>query len=282
MEEAILNGVAFDGAGDGAVREARRLGRGGQGLPAHLEIKVNAGLQTQNEGELDVGFDGLALLVFLRGRGLHDEDVVLVFCAVGQGHGHGPAGVDWSFNFVSAHEEGSGDGGILRVETCEVEAVGQVAVIQLREQDTLAHGLARCADDGRRLGAIFVPRQGCAEVERREGQIFVGLAGLSGIFAVVALVGIGVRADAGLRIIRLARLILRNGLLLRILPGFVVRLIGVGLLDVALEVAVCITVCTGAGGFRAVAASHTAGGLARLQNGDLLWFGLQNGIFRLG
>ena len=151
MEEAILNGVALDGAGDGAVGAARRLGRSSQCLPVELQIQVNARLQTQNKGELDVGFDGLALLVFLRGRGLHDEDVVLVFCAVGQGHGHGPAGVDWSFNFVSAHEEGSGDDGILCVESGEVEAVRQGSVIQLREQNTLADGLTGGADDGSRL-----------------------------------------------------------------------------------------------------------------------------------
>ena len=34
LEEAILNGVAFDGAGDGAVREARRLGGAEQSVPA--------------------------------------------------------------------------------------------------------------------------------------------------------------------------------------------------------------------------------------------------------
>ena len=238
--------------------------------------------KAQKKGELDVRFDRLTLLILLCRVGLHDEDVVLIFCAVRKGHGHGPAGVDWSFNFVSAHEEGSGDDGVLCVESGEVEAVRQGSVVQLREQDTLADGLARCADDGRRLGAIFVPRQGCAEVERREGQIFVGLAGLSGIFAVVALVGIGVRADAGLRIVRLGGLILRNGLRFGILSGFVVRLVGVGLFKVALEVAFGVAVRTTAGCLYAVATARAAGGLACLQNGDFLRFGLQNGVFRLG
>ena len=68
----------------------------------------------------------------------------------------------------------------------------------------------------------------------------------------------------------------------RILTGFGVGFFRVWLLDVALEVAVCITVCTGAGGFRAVAAARAAGGLACLQNGDLLRFGLQNGVVRFG
>ena len=75
----------FDGAGDRAVGAARRLGRGGQCLPVELQIQVNAGFKAQNEGELDIGFDRLALLVFLRGFGLHDEDVVLVFRAVRAG-----------------------------------------------------------------------------------------------------------------------------------------------------------------------------------------------------
>ena len=119
-------------------------------------------------------------------------------------------------------EEGSRDGSILCVETCEVEAVGQVAVVELGQKDALADGLPRRADDGRRLRAILVPRQGRAEVKRREGQVFVGLAGLSGIFAVVALVGIGVRADAGLGIVRLRRLLLWNSFRFGVLSGFVV------------------------------------------------------------
>ena len=151
LEETILNGVALDGTGNGAVREARCLGRGGQGLPAHLEIKVNAGLQTQNEGELDVGFDGLALLVFLRGRGLHDEDIVLVFRAVGQGHGHSTAGVDLDWNGVAGSKKRAGDDGVLCVKAGEVEAVGQGSVVELREQNTLADGMTGGADDGSRL-----------------------------------------------------------------------------------------------------------------------------------
>ena len=125
LEEAILNGVVFDGAGDGAVREARRLGRGGQGLPAHLEIKVNAGLQTQNKGELDVRFDRLTLLILLCRVGLHDEDVVLIFCAVRKGHGHSTARVDLAGDGVAGSKKRAGDDGVLCVKAGEVEAVRQ-------------------------------------------------------------------------------------------------------------------------------------------------------------
>ena len=43
---------------------------------------IDAGFEAENEGESNIRFDGLALLVFLRGVGLHGEDVVLVFRAV--------------------------------------------------------------------------------------------------------------------------------------------------------------------------------------------------------
>ena len=151
LEEAILNGVAFDGAGDGAVREARRLGRGGQGLPVELQIQIDAGFKAQNKGELDVGFDGLALPVFLRGRGLHDEDVVLIFCAVRKGHGHSTARVDLAWGFIPSCEKCPGDDGVLCVKAGEVEAVRQGSVVELREQNTLADRLAGGADDGSRL-----------------------------------------------------------------------------------------------------------------------------------
>ena len=151
LEQAVLNRIALDGAGDGAVREARRLGRSSQCLPAQLEVEVNAGLQTQNEGELDVGFDGFALLVFLRGRGLHDEDIVLVFRAVGQGHGHSTAGVDLAGDGVAGSKKRAGDDGVLCVKAGEVEAVRQGSVVELREQNTLADGLTGGADDGSRL-----------------------------------------------------------------------------------------------------------------------------------
>ena len=77
-------------------------------------------------------------------------------------------------------------------------------------------------------------------------------------------------------------LILWDGLRFGVLSGFVVRLVGLGLLDVALEVAFGVAVRTTAGCLYAVAAARAAGGLARLQNGDFLRFGLQDGVFRLG
>ena len=282
MEEAILNGVAFDGAGDGAVREARRLGRGGQGLPAHLEIKVNAGLQTQNEGELDVGFDGLALLVFLGGRGLHGENIVLKICAVWQRHGDCAACVDLAWGFIPSCEKCPGDDGILCVESGEIEAVRQGSVVQLREQDTLTDRLAGGADDGCRFRAVLVPCQGRAEVERRERQIFVRLSSFARFFAVLALIGVCIRANVGLGIVGLRGLLLWNSFMRRVLTGFGVGFFGVGLLDVALEVAFGVAVRTTAGCLYAVAAARAAGGLARLQNGDFLGFGLQDGVFRLG
>ena len=77
-------------------------------------------------------------------------------------------------------------------------------------------------------------------------------------------------------------LILWDGLRFGVLSGFGVRLVGVWLLHVAGEVAFGVAIRTRAGGLRAVAAARAAGGLARLQNGDLLRFCLQNGVFRLG
>ena len=77
-------------------------------------------------------------------------------------------------------------------------------------------------------------------------------------------------------------LVLRGGFRFGILSGFVVRLVGVRLLDVALEVAFGVAVRTTAGCLYAVAAARAAGGLARFQNGDFLGFGLQDGVFRFG
>ena len=79
LEEPVRQGVAFDSACDRAVCVARRLP---VRLPAEAEIQIDAGFEAENEGELNIRFDGLALLVFLRGVGLHGEDVVLVFRAV--------------------------------------------------------------------------------------------------------------------------------------------------------------------------------------------------------
>ena len=79
LEEPVRQGVAFDSACDRAVCVARRLP---VRLPAETEIQIDAGFEAENEGELNIRFDGLALLVFLRGVGLHGEDVVLVFRAV--------------------------------------------------------------------------------------------------------------------------------------------------------------------------------------------------------
>ena len=68
----------------------------------------------------------------------------------------------------------------------------------------------------------------------------------------------------------------------RVLTGFGVGFFRVWLFDVALEVAFDVAVRTTAGCLYAVATARAAGGLARLQNGDFLGFGLQDGVFRLG
>ena len=77
-------------------------------------------------------------------------------------------------------------------------------------------------------------------------------------------------------------LLLWDGFGLRVLPGFVVRLIRLGLLDVALEAAFGIAARAGAGGFYAVSGAGAAGAGTGLQDGDLLRLGLQDGIVRLG
>ena len=282
MEKAVLNGVAFDGAGNGAVGETRRLGRGGQGLPAQLEVEVNAGLQAENKGELDGGFDRFTLLVFLCGCGLYDENIVLILRAIREGHENCAARVDPGRGGIAGGKKRIGDDGVLCIEAGEVETVGQVAVVELGQKDALADRTSGCADDGRRLRAVLVPCQSRAEVERCERKVFVRLSGFARLFALVALIGVRICADAGLGIIRLGGLVSRNCIGFAILTGFGVGFFGVGLLDVASKVTLGVAIRTRAGGLCAVVAARAAGGLARLENSNFLGFGLQNGIVRLG
>ena len=100
---------------------------------------------------MDVRFDRLTLLILLCRVGLHDEDVVLIFCAVRKGHGHSTARVDLAGDGVAGSKKRAGDDGVLCVKAGEVEAVRQGSIVELREQDTLADRLAGCADDGSRL-----------------------------------------------------------------------------------------------------------------------------------
>ena len=136
----------------------------------------------------------------------------------------------------------------------------------------LADGLAGGTGNGGGLCAVFVPGQGRAKVEIGEREGFVGFAGITRFLAVAAGIGIGVRADVQIGIVGLGGLLLRDSLGFSALAGFAVRLFGIGLFMVAGEVAFGVAVRTGAGGVQAVAGAGMAGGLACLEDGDLLRF----------
>ena len=282
LEEAVGERVALDGACGGVVRAAGGFGGTGRCLPGEAKVEVEAGLQTEEEGKFHIRLDGFAVCGFLRNVGLQEKDVILEFRAVRQRHDDGAAGVDGAGDAVSGGEEGPGDAGVRCVEAGETQVIGKHAIVQLGEEDAFADGLAGGAGDGGGLCAVFIPRQGRAEVEIGKRERFIRFAGIARLFTFAAGIGISACADVQVGIVGLGGLLLRGGFGFGALAGFAVRLFRVGLLGFAGEIALCVAVCAGAGGVQTVAGAGMAGRIACLQDGDLLGFGLQNGVVWFG
>ena len=178
----------------------------------------------------------------------------------------------------------TGDLRVVCVESGEINVIAQSAAVQLCKQHALANRFSGGADHGACLRSVLVPCQHRAEVKLCFRQVFICFAGVSGFFALVALVGIRVRADGGVGQDFLLGLRFRLLLRLGVLPLFclVFRFLRIGLLLLAGQLAVGAAAGTGCAGAFGFAVSGMTGRLSRLQDGDLLRCGLQDGIFRLG
>ena len=214
---------------------------------------------------------------------LHGEDIVLVLRAVRQRHVQHTARIRILRYAVAGRDLYAGDLRVVCVKAGEINVIAQPAAIQLGKQHALADRFSRRADHGACLRTVLVPRQHRAEIQLRFRQVFVCLAGVSGFFTLVTLVGIRVCTDGsvgkdfllGLRF----RLLLRLGVLS--LLRLVFRFLRVWLLLLAGQLAVGAAARTGCAGAFGFAVSGVAGRLSRLQDGDLLRCGLQDGIIRL-
>ena len=215
---------------------------------------------------------------------LHGEDIVLELRAVRQCHVQHAARICILLYTVAGRDLYAGDLRVVRVEAGEVNVITQSAAVQLGQQHALADRLSGRADHGACLRTVLVPRQHRAEIQLRFRQVFIRLAGVSGFFTFVALVGIRVRADGGVSQDFLLGLALRQLLRLGILSllRLVFRFLRVWLLLLAGQLAVGAAARTGCAGAFGFAVSGVAGRLSCLQDGDLLRRGLQDGIVRLG
>ena len=280
-KSALGQRVALDRAADRPVgRTGSLTGR----LPGELQIQINAALQAKHERKFHVCLHGLALLIFLRGMCLHGEDIVLVLRAVRQHHIQHAAHIRILRYAVARSDLYAGDLRVICVESGEINIIAQSAAIQLGKQHALADRFSGGADHGACLRTVLVPRQHCAEVKLCLRQIFIRLSGVSGFFALVALVGIRVGADGSVGKDFLLGLALRLLLRLGVLPllRLVFRFLRVWLLLLTSQLAVGAAARTGCAGALGFAGSGMAGRLPGLQDGDLLRRGLQDGIFRLG
>ena len=280
-KSALGQRVALDRAADRPVGRAGGLtGR----LPGELQIEVNAAFQPQHERKFHIRLHGLALLVLLCRMRLHGQDIVLVLRAVRQRHVQHTARIRILRYAVARSDLYAGDLRVVCVESGEINIIAQSAAIQLGKQHALADRFSGGADHGACLRTVLVPRQHCAEVKLRFRQVFVCLAGVSGFFALIALVGIRIRTNGGVGqdfLLGLAlRLLLRLGVLS--LLRLVFRFLRVCLLLLAGQLAVGAAARTGSILAFRFAVSGMAGRLPCLQDGDLLRRGLQDGILRLG
>ena len=278
---AVCQRVALDCAADRPVGRAGGLtGR----LPGELQIEVNAALQAKHERKFHVRLHGLALLVFLCGMRLHGEDIVLELRAVRQCHVQHAARICILLYTVAGRDLYAGDLRVVRVEAGEVNVITQSAAVQLGQQHALADRLSGRADHGACLRTVLVPRQHRAEIQLRFRQIFIRLSGVSGFFALVALVGIGVCTDGGVGQDLLPGLALRLLLRLGVLPllRLVFRFFWVRLRLLAGQLTVGAAARTGSILAFRITVSGVTGRLSGLQDGDLLRRGLQDGIVRLG
>ena len=281
-KSALGQRVALDRAIDRAVGRAGSLtGR----LPGELQIQINAAFQPQHERKLHIRLHGFAPLIFLRRMGLHGENIVLVLRAVRQRHIQHAAHIRILRYAIARSDLHTGDLRVVCVDAGEVNVIAQPATVQLGQQHTLADRAARCADHGSCLRTVLVPCQHRAKVKLRFRQVFICFAGVSGFFALVALVGIRVRADGGvsqdfLLGLRLRLLLLRLGVLP--LLRLVFRFLRIGLLLLAGQLAVGAAARTGSILAFRLTVSGMAGRLPCLQDGDLLRCGVQNWILRLG
>ena len=213
---------------------------------------------------------------------LHGEDIVLVLRAVRQRHVQHTARIRILRYAVAGRDLYAGDLRVVCVKAGEINVIAQPAAIQLGKQHALADRFSRRADHGACLRTVLVPRQHRAEIQLRFRQVFVCLAGVSGFFTLVTLVGIRVCTDGsvgkdfllGLRF----RLLLRLGVLS--LLRLVFRFLRVWLLLLAGQLAVGAAARTGCAGAFGFAVSGVAGRLSCLQDGDLLRRSVQNWIFR--
>ena len=216
--------------------------------------------------------------------GLHGENIVLVLRTVRQRHIQHAAHIRILRYAIASCYLHTGDLRVVCVESGEINVIAQSAAVQLCKQHTLADRFSGGADHGACLRSVLVPCQHRAKVKLRFRQVFICFAGVSGFFALVALVGICVRADGGVGQDFLLGLRFRLLLRLGVLPLFrlVFRFLRIGLLLLAGQLAVGAAARTGSILAFRLTVSSMAGRLPCLQDGDLLRRGLQDGIFRLG
>ena len=215
---------------------------------------------------------------------LHGQDIVLVLRAVRQRHVQHTARIRILRYAIARSDLHTGDLRVVCVESGEINVIAQSAAVQLGQQHTLADRFSGGADHGACLRSVLVPCQHRAEVKLCFRQVFICFAGVSGFFALVALVGIRVRADGGVGQDFLLGLRLRLLLRLGVLPllRLVFRFLRIGLLLLAGQLTVCAAARTGSLLAFRLTVSSMAGRLPCLQDGDLLRCGVQNWILRLG
>ena len=280
-KSALGQRVALDRAADRSVgRTGSLTGR----LPGELQIQIDAAFQPQHERKFHVRLHGLALLVLLRRMSLYGQDIILELCAVRQRHIQHAAHIRILRYAIARSDLHTGDLRVVCVESGEINVIAQSAAVQLCKQHALANRFSGGADHGACLRSVLVPCQHRAEVKLCFRQVFICFAGVSGFFALVALVGIRVRADGGVGQDFLLGLALRLLLRLGVLPllRLVFRFLRIGLLLLAGQLAVDAAARTGSILAFRLTVSSMAGRLPCLQDGDLLRCGVQNWIFRLG
>lgn len=215
---------------------------------------------------------------------LRGQDIVLVLRAVRQRHVQHTARIRILRYAVAGRDLYAGDLRVVCVKAGEINVIAQPAAIQLGKQHALADRFSRRADHGACLRTVLVPRQHRAEVKLRFRQVFVCLAGVSGFFALIALVGIRIRTNGGVGqdfLLGLAlRLLLRLGVLS--LLRLVFRFLRIGLLLFAGQLTVGAAARTGSIFAFRLTVSGMTGRLSGLQDGDLLRCSVQNWILRLG
>lgn len=214
---------------------------------------------------------------------LHGQDIVLVLRAVRQRHIQHAAHIRILRYAIARSDLHTGDLRVVCVESGEINVIAQSAAVQLCKQHALANRFSGGADHGACLRSVLVPCQHRAKVKLRFRQVFICFAGVSGFFALVALVGIRVRADGGVGQDFLLGLRLRLLLRLGVLPllRLVFRFLRIGLLLLAGQLAVGAAARTGSILAFRLTVSSMARRLPCLQDGDFLRCSVQDWIFRL-